>query len=164
MVHLALLLDYEGEGCQSLHYHSEVWTFVIKCSNCGQVHDSPVEVDITREEQVPGSRGSANFILKCRGCSRTSSISHVGSQIKNKDKLDEICTKNKFDPAELNGVFECRGFDIEEWLLGPGFICTSESDQQLHADLTEGMWADVDETGTSCFIEQPEVSIVKAKL
>ncbi|KAL0244398.1 hypothetical protein GEMRC1_008482 [Eukaryota sp. GEM-RC1] len=154
----------EHDGCSFPVFKNTIWTFRVSCTNCGTVNESPVDIDVEHEEDMPGSRGSANFIMKCKGCKRTVSIHHIASHL-NLPKLEEIATKNKLTTDKLQGAFECRGCDIVEWKTGPGFITTSNSSQtEMSVDLSDGSWADVDENSESCFIDGPESEVVKVKV
>ncbi|KAL0217681.1 hypothetical protein RCL1_008261 [Eukaryota sp. TZLM3-RCL] len=163
MAILALLLSCEAEGCSDLVYKGHVYSLVVKCTNCGTTHDSPVDVDVTNEEQVPNSRGTCQLFMKCRGCQRIVTFSVVAAP-STPAILDEIAKKNRLDRDRLVAAFECRGAEIEDWVVGKDFGCTSESGQEMSVDLSEGSWVEVDDDNVSCFISDCSVTVERVKM
>lgn len=49
----------------------------IKCSSCGEASDKHSFVDPAAEVEVPGGRGHANLVQKCKLCSRQCNVKFV---------------------------------------------------------------------------------------
>ncbi|CAD6193652.1 unnamed protein product [Caenorhabditis auriculariae] len=51
------------------------WELKLKCSSCGDVPDRWRYVVANESEPIPGSRGEANYIEKCKGCGHLNTLS-----------------------------------------------------------------------------------------
>ena len=86
--------------------HSIVYT--VKCTQCGCERGN---IRIEEEEQdVDGSRGNANFVMKCKDCQRQCKISYGRKEI-----LSELkeCEEFPSDTWMVIADFDCRGCSIE---------------------------------------------------
>jgi hypothetical protein len=98
-----------------------------KCNVRAQVKDSTgdderkgVEVTSTHEEELPGSRGSANFALRWHKDSKMPAHLNVQeiekeSKTKAKDILRALYIAE--DEGKWIGIvgFECRGMEVTDW-------------------------------------------------
>ena len=55
----------------------ERWDFHVKCGHCGEQQEKPVYIEKDVMRDIPGSRGEAHLVMKCKGCERVSSIEWV---------------------------------------------------------------------------------------
>ena len=85
-------------------------------------------------------RSMANFIAKCKFCERKGSISFI-------DTHPYLMEKNE-EPQKF-ASFECRGWDIIDFVPKSGFYCRStESDTEFKdVDMTDRDWAEYDDEG-----------------
>lgn len=42
------------------------WAITVKCSNCQTEHATPVYLDPAVKVAIPGSRGEAHLVMKCK--------------------------------------------------------------------------------------------------
>ena len=62
------------------------WYFKIKCTNCQHVNDNVVYFNLVEKMDIQGSRGTANYIAKCKNCERSGNIDYIeGSLCKYED-------------------------------------------------------------------------------
>lgn len=108
----------------------ELCAVQIKCTSCREIHDQVVHVSRTDDVSISGSRGRANFTLRCRTCRRESSI-------------------NLLETFEYTGgrstvmKLECRGLEVLEWFLVGDYTVNSLKSSWI-ANLGEE-WSDFDE-------------------
>ncbi|VDO31863.1 unnamed protein product [Onchocerca flexuosa] len=106
----------------------------LKCTNCGE------EPEHWQYEKfnMPGSRGTANILEKCKLCSRVNSLEIVKDSFrsyKNNDDYDELIR------------FDCRGLEPTDFDPKSGWraIGTESATVFENIDLTEKEWVDYDE-------------------
>lgn len=123
--------------------------------------DKYARLEQIEKKSMPGSRGEANLVIKCKLCSRVNSAG-----------LASCCTyllvSNHFFPTDLipNSTaayrqedsdkyktivqLECRGIEPTDCFMGQGFIVTSEAGTTFaDVNLEEGEWVDYDERSNS---------------
>lgn len=54
----------------------------IQCTNCREPSDKASFIDPAVEEAVPGGRGVANLVQRCKFCSRNSNVKFVSGSAK----------------------------------------------------------------------------------
>eukprot|EP00035_Acanthoeca_spectabilis_P037368 m.44856 g.44856 ORF g.44856 m.44856 type:complete len:173 (+) comp8576_c0_seq1:48-566(+) len=127
------------------------WDVIPKCGSCGEVGDNPLWIAATEEEEVPGGRGTANVVGKCKACGRQYSVSVLN------DKLGcyDIADAGSFKTIV---AFECRGVELHAYKPAGGWQCkgwvpASEENggedkltgtEFVDVDLSDD-WADYDE-------------------
>nr|CAG8448001.1 9474_t:CDS:2 [Entrophospora candida] len=110
------------------------WHFKVKCNSCNELNENWVGMNRLSQNEILGSRGTANLVIRCKFCRRESSA-----------QIDPIPTQ--LYTIENNGKFvkilavDCRGLELM------GFKATGVDSKTLFEDidLTEGIWADYDE-------------------
>ena len=55
---------------------SEEWWFKTKCGHCNEVHEAKIYFNLVEKKEMPGSRGDASYIAKCKLCERVSSVEY----------------------------------------------------------------------------------------
>ncbi|KLJ05336.1 hypothetical protein EMPG_11183 [Blastomyces silverae] len=114
------------------------YTFKVQCTSCREVHPNWVSFNRFDKLEVPGSRGEANFVWKCRLCGRT----HSASIPNGPTAYDE--SKNK---GQKIIEFDCRGLEFTEFKAdGEWEAKGAESSTAFSSvDLSDGEWYDYDE-------------------
>merc|ERR1711988_1583990 len=117
------------------------WYLKLKCLNCGEETKSWVYLCLLESQPIKGSRGSANFVSKCKLCGRENCVDIV------KDTYAEY---NAEDSNQLKtiAVFDCRGLEPTDFSPRTGFCCegAESSTKFTDVDLSEKDWSDYDET------------------
>ncbi|KRZ20797.1 UPF0587 protein F46B6.12 [Trichinella pseudospiralis] len=94
---------------------------------------------ITEKFDIPGSRGEANFVRKCKVCGKVGSIDIVDGSISAYDtELGKAWQKVV--------MFECRGVKPVDFEPGEGWIVTAMTGARYeNVDLSEKTWVEYDE-------------------
>lgn len=155
---LSLLLSAELNGVTNLQPKDTeespyYYTFKVQCTSCRETHPNWVSFNRFEQHEVPGSRGEANFVWKCRLCGRTHSASIVAGP-------------NSYDPEKddkRKGLkvidIDCRGLEFTEFKPEGEWEAkgVESSTSFTSIDLSEGEWYDYDEKASE------EVSINELK-
>jgi len=81
-----------------------VWGVKVRCTNCGEEREDEAYVSADETFEMPGSRGEANLVVKCRLCERTSSLNvDIGSIVPY-----SVDSSERWAPFVS---FECRGIE-----------------------------------------------------
>lgn len=96
------------------------WFVKIKCSNCGEITGNWVEINPDEKHEISGSRGTAHFVMKCKGCKRENSVDILQDRTYSRPIKQE--DSGKFVPVV---AFDCRGVEITEFepRVCPSHIC-----------------------------------------
>ncbi|EIE21643.1 hypothetical protein COCSUDRAFT_24771 [Coccomyxa subellipsoidea C-169] len=146
------------------------YNLTVKDSTGDDVREG-VTVTSSHEEELPGSRGSANFALKWVRDSKHMAYLNVKEitkalKCKGKEKISGSYTAD--DDGKYVGMvgFECRGLDVTGWQPEDGFIVESTSGARFEdVDLSEKEWMDYDEKlGESVGIYDLEYKLEAVKL
>ena len=160
MVFLDLKLTFLSDNVSELYITSSFeWCFMIRCSNC--YTDNPKEIYFMENSEfdIKNSRGTANFIMKCKECSKDCSINVYE---KSPRKID--CSDGK--GMGVLATFECRGCELIKWIIpNEGIFAKAlESDKVFdNVDLND-TWMDFDEKSKgNCSIDEAKFEILKNK-
>ncbi|EEQ35072.1 DUF866 domain-containing protein [Microsporum canis CBS 113480] len=117
------------------------YTFKVQCTSCREVHPNWVNVSRFEQNEVPGSRGEANFVWKCRLCGRTHSANITTGPM----AFDE--SKESKGKGQKIIEFDCRGLEFTEFKADGKWEATGiESGTKFgEINLEEGEWYDFDE-------------------
>ncbi|KAJ5636357.1 uncharacterized protein N7484_009670 [Penicillium longicatenatum] len=150
---LSLVLKAELEGVTDLQpsdteENPYFYTFKVQCSSCRETHPNWVSFNRFEQHEIPGSRGEANFVWKCRLCTKTHTASIVsGPNVYEADekkagkKIIEIdCRGLEFVDFQADGEWEAKGAE------------TSTRFKEI--DLMEGEWYDYDEKAGEVSIKE----------
>ncbi|XGW04642.1 hypothetical protein V3C99_015660 [Haemonchus contortus] len=136
------------------------WFLKFRCMNCGESRDYWQYVVINEVLEVPGSRGEANLVEKCKLCNRVNTVAIVQDSI------------GKYDAADHNEEWQpmiqldCRGLEPIDFdpRMGWTAVGTESGTVFEDIDLSEKAWADYDEkAGEATEISDIEVRFVHAK-
>ena len=95
------------------------WCLTLKCPQCGEKHKKDVFVSKSESHDVPGGRGTANFVMSCSLCKKHSSIEIVdispsySSSDSEKLKTVMIADYRGIEPVTFKpeGEWTCSGED-----------------------------------------------------
>ncbi|CAG8555620.1 11030_t:CDS:2 [Paraglomus occultum] len=107
--------------------------------------DDAYEWHFKAQNEISGSRGSANFVMRCKFCRRESSAQFD-------PKPTTFYTSDDSGKYAQMAVIECRGLEFtgfEPRVRMIGFKAVSSESRTVfeNIDLSEGYWADYDENG-----------------
>ncbi|KAJ5279217.1 hypothetical protein N7478_004589 [Penicillium angulare] len=141
---LTLTLKAELEGVTALRpidteENPYYFTFKVQCSSCRETHPNWVSFNRFEQNEIPGSRGEANFVWKCRLCTKT----HSASIITAPKEYDAQAKKAEQKIIEM----DCRGLEFIDFKAdGEWEAKGTESSTPFTAiDLLEDEWYDYDE-------------------
>ncbi|KAJ6113486.1 hypothetical protein N7523_006803 [Penicillium sp. IBT 18751x] len=145
---LSLILSAELEGVTGLQptdteENPYFYTFRVKCTSCHEMHPNWVSFNRFEQHEIPGSRGEANFVWKCRLCSKTHSASITAGPHVFEAQEDPKKNKNGQKIIEM----DCRGLEFTEFKPdGEWEVKGAESNTPFSGiDLSDGEWYDYDE-------------------
>ncbi|RHZ56357.1 hypothetical protein Glove_402g30 [Diversispora epigaea] len=142
MVKLALYFKAELENITDVGPGSEdyEWHFKVKCTSCYEVNENWVGVNQLDKNDVPGSRGTANFVIRCKFCKREG-FAQIDPNSINPYTIEN---NEQFSPIV---IIECRGLEFVDFDPRFGFSAKGVDSETIfeNIDLTEGYWADYDE-------------------
>ncbi|KAL4800330.1 hypothetical protein BDV19DRAFT_353869 [Aspergillus venezuelensis] len=143
---LSLVLTAELTGVtdlrpQDTEENPYYYTFKVQCTSCRETHPNWVSFNRFETHEIPGSRGEANFVWKCKLCGRTHSASILNAPIayaagaddkrKGGKVIDLECRGLEFTEFKPDGEWEAKGLESNTPFTG--------------IDLSEGEWYDYDE-------------------
>ncbi|KRZ56811.1 UPF0587 protein F46B6.12 [Trichinella nativa] len=100
------------------------WQITVKCQ-CGEVSTNWHSIYKEEKFDIPGSRGEANFVKKCKVCGKVGSIDIIDGSISAYDaELGKAWQKVV--------MFECRGVKPVDFEPGGGWIVTAMSGAPAH--------------------------------
>ena len=144
------------------------WQLKLKCTQCGETPNHWQYVTLSEEQSLKGGRGSANYVSKCKLCSKQNSLDINADSVTPYHFTDN----NKFKTIV---IFDCRGiepvdFDPRDGWKAEGYKENEDGEGEVthtnfsDIDLTDKEWADYDEkSGESTVISEFEVKFVVVK-
>ncbi|KAL8824098.1 MAG: hypothetical protein Q9191_005300 [Dirinaria sp. TL-2023a] len=142
MLALTLTADLTGvTDLQPLDTQDEphFYTFKVQCTSCRETHPNWVSISRFESSDMPGSRGEANFVWRCKTCKREST-----ANIKNAP----TAYSQMIPPKAQNIIeFDCRGLEFTEFKPEGEWTAKGlESATKFSGvDLQDGEWYDYDE-------------------
>ncbi|KAJ1965376.1 hypothetical protein GGI12_000808 [Dipsacomyces acuminosporus] len=131
------------------------WSFKVKCNSCNEETPNFITISAEDSNKISGSRGEANFVMRCKFCGRESSASIEGQP--------------KPYTADDSGSFvsiltlECRGLEPVDFEPRDGWVAEgAESQTPFEVDLSEGEWYDYDEKAGEVSITDIQFKITRA--
>ncbi|KAL6236149.1 hypothetical protein BDW75DRAFT_207518 [Aspergillus navahoensis] len=134
---LAGVTDLRPQDTEETPYY---YTFKVQCTSCRETHPNWVSFNRFEQHEIPGSRGEANFVWKCKLCQRTHSASIIAGPNEYNAGDDKRKGQKVID-------LECRGLEFTEFKADGEWEATGvESSTPFKGiDLSEGEWYDYDE-------------------
>ncbi|KAF0488514.1 DUF866-domain-containing protein [Gigaspora margarita] len=110
MVKLALYFKAELENVTDVGPSNEAyeWHFKVKCNNCNEINENWVGVNQLASNDITGSRGSANFVMRCKFCKREASAQFDNTSIK------PYTIENSGQFSQI-AIIECRGLEFVDF-------------------------------------------------
>ncbi|ODV93479.1 hypothetical protein PACTADRAFT_46616 [Pachysolen tannophilus NRRL Y-2460] len=130
------------------------YRFEIECTSCRERHDKPVSVNRFETYEIPGSRGNASFVYKCRSCGSSHSATIT------KPKHGGIYDLEDSGKEKTILLIDSRGLDFVKFIPLGNFQAKGTGSSNKKAkifkeiDLSENEWYDYDDDANQ------EVSIV----
>lgn len=158
-----------------LETESAEFTFDVVCTSCREAHDSPIMINSFERHEMPGSRGEASFLMKCKFCGKDCSINleHFEDSLYNEPSINKDKRKkhglNKLnDNVAVILQLDCRGCDVTKFYFDNNLIfdvqLTSGKIMECQFDQDENEWYDYDEdSGEEVSITSFEYEFVKGK-
>ncbi|KAJ5811703.1 DUF866 domain protein [Penicillium riverlandense] len=142
---LSLILSADLQGVTALkptdtEDNPYFYSFRVKCTGCHEEHPNWVSFNRFEQHEIPGSRGEANFVWKCRLCGKTHSASVISGPHSVEMKQDKRKGQKIID-------MDCRGLEFTEFKPDGEWEAKGvESGTSFSAiDLMEEEWYDYDE-------------------
>jgi hypothetical protein len=136
-----LLISAELENVKELRM-PEAFAFrvIFECDGCATRSDKPQVFSRSDSAEVPGGRGEANLVAKCKGCGRQYNVEIVSSV------AEAVYTADSSGKFARVASIECRG-GITPVALEPGdgwTLVGNSGHAWSDQDLTED-WSEYDE-------------------
>lgn len=163
MIFLTVAADL-SDNIRNLHVrdtddHMAEYCFEVECTQCHEPHDTRVTVNTRELHDLPGSRGEASLVLKCKFCGSVGSIKlePFEQYLYAKGSEDEGHSVEKRKKHGLNKVkgdfaailqMDCRGCQpIKFYWDNLTFVVTLSSGKQMECqfDQDENEWYDYDD-------------------
>ena len=113
------------------------WYFKIACSNCGEENDREIYLHANEEFEHEGTRGTFNFAMKCKLCSKNMKMNLLNKLIvkyKNSESFQKI--------AQV----DARGAKVLAWRATRGINAVCESGTIFEdINIEEADWVEYDE-------------------
>lgn len=149
----------------------------IICTHCHEAHDSIVTVDAYEKVEIPGSKGEASFLIKCKFCGSTNYITMTlverewFGDVESESYKSQLANRKKKGWKELMGAgvvlaeFDCRGCEVSKFHADSiSFEAELESGTKLECKLDDGEWYDYDEKAEEeVSMTESDFQIIKSK-
>ncbi|KAJ5106797.1 Protein of unknown function DUF866 eukaryotic [Penicillium angulare] len=134
---LTLTLKAELEGVTALkpidtEENPYFFTFKVQCSSCRETHPNWVSFNRFEQHEIPGSRGEANFVWKCRLCTKT----HSASIITAPKEYDAEAKKAEQKIIEM----DCRGLEFIDFKADVSNVLVAYMHVPFYSRRIQGEW------------------------
>lgn len=121
MVKLALQIKALLENVTDFRIGSPesfIWYLKFECTQCHSKSETFHDISMQESLVIAGSRGEANFLMKCKFCS------HEGNVNIEQPKASTAYTSDDSDNNTFKtiAILECRGLDPIDWQPGLNFL------------------------------------------
>jgi hypothetical protein len=182
MVKIALQLKANLENVTDFHIQSPddfIYYLKLDCTKCHTQSDKYHDITLSESSSIAGSRGEANFIMKCKFCSNEGNLNIESI----KPPVNYTSDDSDNHVFKTIVVFDCRGIEPVDWqpgekkifflmyisiqFLGDGWTCqgVESSTKFSQIDLSENKeWMDYDEKAKQAVaINELEFKFLKVK-
>ncbi|CCE65779.1 hypothetical protein TPHA_0M02050 [Tetrapisispora phaffii CBS 4417] len=139
------------------------FSFNLVCTNCREEHESAVSINTFEKHDMPGSKGEASFILKCKFCDKDCSVNmntfeDVFYNIENSQNTSELeaiaLQREKKGIKNIKGnqsvllEFDCRGCEVTKFHISSvPYKVNLNNKKTLEFEFEEGdnEWYDYDD-------------------
>jgi len=145
-----IAISCQMENLEKIYAEEDLeYRIKIECSKCHEKVAAWQSVGSSEQLEIPGSRGEANFIYRCKMCKAVNTLNIVKDS--RKPYLSSYVPMMKPIIA-----FECRGMTIIDFEFGEGWkVVSSESGRVFEAAL-DGDFYNYDEIA-NCPVEVSEL-------
>ena len=155
------------------------YVFQIRCTRCGEDADKPVVVNAYEKHDIPGSRGEANLVMKCKFCGSENTIdmnhfetalsqdqaSNIDRDKRKKHGLGD--RKLDIDNCAAILQLDTRGWDLREFIFSSiPFVAELTSGKKMEFKFEDGedSWYDYDDdSGEEVYVTNFKTQFVKGK-
>ncbi|KAJ3100740.1 hypothetical protein HDU97_001967 [Phlyctochytrium planicorne] len=121
------------------------WSFKVKCGSCHEENDGFITFNAVDQLDIPRSRGTANFVMKCKFCGSDSNATIVENSLKPYNADDSGSWKTVL-------TIEARGLEFVGWTPTHGqdlVVKGEESGEVFTLDFEDDptTWVGYDEKG-----------------
>lgn len=114
MVRLDLQIACNMENLREISLPAdEDWYFTTKCTHCNETSDQKIYFKLIEIQDIPGSKGQANYIAKCKFCERVSNVEYLQNSL--------AVYTNENNQFQTIASFECRGLELVNFYPGNSF-------------------------------------------
>jgi hypothetical protein len=166
MVKIALQLKATLDNVTDFRIESPdnfIWYLKLDCTKCHTQSEKYHDITLQESSSIFGSRGEANFLMKCKFCSQEGNLNIEPI----KPPVNYTSDDSDNHVFKTIVVFDCRGIEPVDWQPGDGWTCQGvESNTKFsQIDLSENKeWMDYDEkTKQAVAINELEFKFLKVK-
>lgn len=118
---------------------SYLWHFDFTCTKCHEPFPTTCSIDPDQENEIKGSRGTAQFVASCKFCKSSGNADVLVQTLK-------AYTEDDADQFKTVVEIEARGIEPTKWVISPGFLATCNSGTEwTSVDFSQDDWAEYDE-------------------
>ena len=135
-----LLFRARLEGVAEVRAQADMrWFFRVQCSNCGEENDREIYLHGNEDVQDEGSRGSFNFIMKCKGCSKSVTLNLLHKS---------VSAYTDSENFQRIAQVDARGLRVLAWRTSQGLNAYCQSGRVFEdINVEEADWTEYDEEG-----------------
>lgn len=116
-----------------------------------------MSIDPEDVSAIKGSRGEANLVATCKFCKSSGNADVLLKTLDSYTSQDSERFKTIIQLGTNTCLIfpECRGMEVTEWVLSPGWVCKVEGGNSEFTDMdfSQGEdWADYDEHSSSSLL------------
>eukprot|EP00931_Biecheleriopsis_adriatica_P095042 TRINITY_DN68675_c0_g1_i1.p1 TRINITY_DN68675_c0_g1~~TRINITY_DN68675_c0_g1_i1.p1 ORF type:complete len:174 (+),score=43.97 TRINITY_DN68675_c0_g1_i1:92-613(+) len=170
---IALFIKAEMEGVEKIVFpEDDVWKLDV-CQSGGTETREGITIDPSNEEEIPNSKGTANFLIKWEGAKAPSTISVItptrATPLKDKEVKDKkLGEYSEVGTSQPVAIFDCRGAEPVKWYPA-GLTIETAFGKFESVDLSDCLgdnadgWMECSENGDTASIEKVsfEFKVVK---
>lgn len=155
------------------------YTFDIVCTHCREQHNSSVVINRFEKTEMPGSRGEASFVMRCKFCGSDCSINLLSFEqsLYNPSEADSETMQKIKDVRKKHGIknaapesclllsLDCRGCEVTKFHPeNLTFAAELTSGSLMTFQLDDGEWYDYDDDANEeVSVTEFHGSIIKGK-
>lgn len=154
------------------------FTFKLKCTKCGEDAEKPVTFNLFEKHEIPGSKGEASLVMKCKFCSSDNIIianefehdlfAQQSNNVNNDKRKKHGLNGNKMDINDYAAIIQLdsRGWEIQDFLYHSlPFEAELNSGKLMNCEFEDdGSWYDYDnDSSEEVYITDFKFKVEKGK-
>lgn len=134
----------------TINHETFTWYFFIQCTHCKSNQPNEIYFTSSDQHEMQKGHGVANFLMKCKECKRSMSIS-----INEKSHFKIECETGN-DEGKL-ASFDCRGCELIKWIPKEGLTFEAVESGYIFEDVDiSDVWCGYDEIAQiTCTLLEP---------